>query len=144
MDKSIHARRGRAGGGRSWKNEPPRSKAHFRLSSFPAIVDPGSRLTLPAKVNMRFHVALRIMVVALLFISCGKDDITPYIPPATPPVKKVLLKDITIPSLPSPYYHFEYNGDSMATKVEFASGYSTYDVLYNGDKISEMRHNIIV
>gem|GEM_PF-6222740 len=69
---------------------------------------------------------------------------TPPPPPPPDPVKKVLLKDITIPNLPSPYYHFEYNSDSLVTKVDFASGFSIYDVLYSGNNIAEMRNNIIV
>ncbi|MDP4262415.1 MAG: hypothetical protein Q8941_07770 [Bacteroidota bacterium] len=54
------------------------------------------------------------------------------------------MKDITIPSLPSPFYHFEYNADSMVTKADFSSGFTIYDVFYNGNKIAEMRDNILV
>ncbi|HEY4209352.1 MAG TPA: hypothetical protein VGM31_21150 [Puia sp.] len=58
--------------------------------------------------------------------------------------KKILLKDITMPHLPSPYYHFEYNPDSTVSRVEFDSQLTMYDVLYNGGRISEMRNDIIV
>jgi hypothetical protein len=94
---------------------------------------------------MRYNEAFRIAVFTLLFISCKKDqpDNLPG-PPPPDPDKKVLLKDITIPNLPSPYYHFEYNSDSVVTKVDFASGFSIYDVLYSENKIAEMRNNIIV
>ncbi|HLA57485.1 MAG TPA: hypothetical protein VK622_01930, partial [Puia sp.] len=54
------------------------------------------------------------------------------------------LKDIIAPHLPSPYYHFEYNTDSLPSRVDFASGFSIYDISYNENKISEMRNNIIV
>ena len=94
---------------------------------------------------MRYNEAFRIVVFTLLLASCKKDyPTTPPTPPPSDPVKKVLLKDISIPHLPSPYYHFEYNIDSMVTKVDFASGFSIYDVIYSGKNIAEMRNNIIV
>src|SRR3954447_4305311 len=81
---------------------------------------------------------------AMVMLSCKKEH-TPN--PEMPPcmlAKHVLLKDITIPHLPSPYYHFEYNTDSLVTKVDFASGFGIYGVFYSGGKISEMRNNILV
>src|SRR5258705_5676948 len=83
----------------------------------------------------------------MILFSCKKDQGTSTDPPIVlpnPPAKHVLLKDVIIPSLPSPYYHFEYNTDSLASKVDFASGFSIYDVIYTGNKIGEMRNNIIV
>ena len=91
---------------------------------------------------MRCPYLLPIMSVVLLF-SCKKEHT--QTPVNTPPVTKhILLKDITIPNLPSPYYHFEYGADSLVTKVNFGSDYTMYDVFYSGGKISEMRNNIIV
>ena len=85
------------------------------------------------------------MAFTLLLISCRKDHPNnPHNPLPGEPVKKILLKDITIPHLPSPYYHFEYNQDSMVTNANFASGYTIYDVIYAGNKIAEMRNNIVV
>jgi len=81
----------------------------------------------------------------VLLLSCKKDrNSTTIVDPPVPPTRHILLKDITIPNLPSPYYHFEYNADSLVSKADFASGYSIYDVLYNGNKIGEMRNNIVV
>ncbi|MDO6434464.1 hypothetical protein Q4E93_27885 [Flavitalea sp. BT771] len=91
---------------------------------------------------MRYTEALRIVAFASLLISCRKDH--PNNPPPTDPVKKILLKDITIPHIPSPYYHFEYNPDSTVSKADFASGYTIYDVIYAGNRIAEMRNNILV
>jgi hypothetical protein len=84
----------------------------------------------------------------MLFLSSCKKETAPIPPPPDPVpgparVPKVLLKDIVIPNLPSPFYHFEYNQDSLATKVDFASGFSIYQVLYNGNQISEMRNNVL-
>src|SRR5258708_6889866 len=95
---------------------------------------------------MRRGQIVLIVALGLLLAACRKDHtpLRPTPPPVSGPAKKVLLKDIVIPHLPSPYYHFEYNSDSLATKVDFASGYSIYDVLYKGNTIAEMRNNIIV
>jgi hypothetical protein len=94
---------------------------------------------------MRYKQILQIVFFASLLFACRKQHTTnPPAPPPQGPVKKVLLKDITIPNVPSPFYHFEYNTDSMVTKADFSSGFTMYDVLYSGNKIMEMRNNIFV
>jgi len=97
---------------------------------------------------MRYSFILIPLAVSIILFSCKKDQQNrPTDPPAVPPVpaaKHVLLKDITIPNLPSPYYHFEYGTDSLPSRVGFASGFSTYDIIYSENKIAEMRNNIIV
>lgn len=85
-----------------------------------------------------------LLSLSAIVLSCKKEHQQNPIEPAAVPVKHILLKDITIPNLPSPYYHFEYNADSFVTKTNFASGYTIYDVLYEGNRIREMRNNIIV
>ena len=91
---------------------------------------------------MRSLHLLLMMTVVLLF-SCKKE---PKPNPVEPPVvsKHILLKDIIVPNLPSPYYHFEYGADSLPIKASFASDYTMYDVLYSGGRISEMRNNILI
>jgi hypothetical protein len=79
-----------------------------------------------------------------LLLSCKKQQMPVPVQLPDAAVKHILLKDLTIPRLPSPYYHFEYNKDSLVTKADFASEFTRYDVLYSGNKISEMRNNIIV
>ena len=83
---------------------------------------------------------ISLIIGSILFLSCKK-------PPEPPPaghntVKHVLLKDITIPNLPSPYYHFQYNADSLITKAAFSSDFTLYDVFYSANRITEMRNNI--
>lgn len=56
----------------------------------------------------------------------------------------MLLKDIVIPNLPAPYYHFEYDSDGRIRLASFASGLTNYDVTYTGDRITELRNNILV
>ena len=91
---------------------------------------------------------LLCLVVAIVMFSCkkGKEVIYPPVPlpPPTPQSPSVLLRDIVIERLPSPYYHFEYNTAGKISFVSFASGLKMYDVVYNGDKIIEMRNNIII
>jgi len=71
--------------------------------------------------------------------ACGSDSgIT-----NPPPPVSLLLKDIVIPHLPSPYYHFEYDGQGAVSSVSFASGLTTYDVTYDAGRISETRNNTI-
>ena len=58
----------------------------------------------------------------------------------TPPV---LLKDVDVTSLPSPYYHFTYDSGGRITTASFASGLFSYDVRYQGDRISELDNNAL-
>lgn len=93
---------------------------------------------------MRYSRVLMTLSIVVSLFSCKKEPGPNPVNPPNPTKKRVLLKDITIPSLPSPYYYFEYNTDSSVSKVEFNSGLTMYDVFYSGNKISEMRNNIIV
>ncbi len=53
----------------------------------------------------------------------------------------VLLKDVEVAHLPSPYYHFEYEPGGRITRVSFASDFLIYDVLYQDGRIAELRNN---
>lgn len=92
---------------------------------------------------MRGAYALLTLTFVLILVSCKKDNVQVLTNPPGQTVKHILLKDITIPNLPSPYYHFEYNLDSSVSKADFASGFTIYDVLYNDNRISEMRNTTI-
>ena len=83
---------------------------------------------------------LVITMIAVAGLSSCSGDLKVTAPP---PPAGVLLKDIVIPNLPSPYYHFEYDGQGMVSSVSFASGLTTYDVTYAARRISEMRNNTI-
>src|SRR5262245_43131846 len=90
---------------------------------------------------------LAILALTLSVFACGGDTmITPPItpPPPPPPPTNVLLKDIVIPVLPSPYYHFEYDTTGRVKTVSFASGLTMYDVTYDGNRIAELQNNILV
>lgn len=61
--------------------------------------------------------------------------------PVLPPNIDVLLKEVNVPGLPSPFYHFEYNSDGYPVYVSYASGLSVYNIKYNGNKLSAMENN---
>lgn len=88
---------------------------------------------------------LLFFTATFLLISCKKDQ-----PPAAPtdqpvaPVPGVLLKEINIPNLPSPFYHFEYNADNKLRFASYASELTRYNLSYDGNRISELRNDILV
>jgi hypothetical protein len=90
---------------------------------------------------MRYNY-LVILMLSLVLICCKKEETqAPSQDPPSGPAAGILLKDIVIPHLPSPYYHFEYNTDGIPSAVSFASGFYTYNILYSGNKILEMKSN---
>jgi len=87
-----------------------------------------------------------VLLVAAL-AACNDDTSTTApttTPPPPPPAPAVLLKDIIIPNLPAPYYHFEYDATGRASFASFASDFFRYDLTYDGGRLSEMRNNILV
>jgi hypothetical protein len=92
---------------------------------------------------MRYKFLLFLLASTVL-LSCKKEKDAGSLPPPLPPASPVLLKEIVIPNLPSPYYHFEYNPSGKVVAASFASGLQIYNIQYNSERISEMRNNIIV
>ena len=76
----------------------------------------------------------------MFLISCGKEKPLPVPPP--PPPDQVLLKDIVLSNLPSPYYHFEYNNAGVLNKVGFSSGLADYNLTYQNNRLAEMSNTI--
>lgn len=93
---------------------------------------------------MRYRFLLPLIVLMILF-SCKKENEpgAPPVPP-TPVVPAGLLKEITIPRLPSPYYHFEYDASGKVSFASFASDLTRYDIIYKDGRIGQMRNNIVV
>jgi hypothetical protein len=89
-----------------------------------------------------FHKLILTAASVMALASCGSDRTITAPPP--PPPASVLLKDIVIDRLPSPYYHFDYDTDHRLSGVSFASGLTNYSLAYDGGRISELRNNIIV
>jgi len=90
---------------------------------------------------MRTHrLAVCALALAAALPSCRSEDATTA---PTPPAPAVLLKDVVLSNLPSPYYHFEYDGTGRISSASFASGLTVYDVQYDGGRISEMRNTTV-
>ena len=94
-------------------------------------------------LSTRYRYAFLVMALAAAAACSGYEGPVSPTPPV-PPVPTVLLKDIEIPNLPSPFYHFEYDTDGRVTAASFASGLRMYDVTYDRGRIKEMRNNVLV
>src|SRR6476659_3069090 len=71
-----------------------------------------------------------------MIAACGSDN--PITDPGTSPQSAVRLKEIVIDRLPSPYYHFDYDGTGRITAASYSGGFGTYQVSYTGDRIARM------
>ena len=78
-------------------------------------------------------------------IACGGDSAVtdPGVTPPPPALAKVLLKDVVVDRLPSPFYHFDYDPAGTITGVSYASGFTSYGVSYLGDRIRELRNDAL-
>ena len=89
--------------------------------------------------------SVSVVAIVLAASACSGEHGTttaPVTPP--PPAPAVLLKDMVLSSLPSPYYHFDYDTVGRVTAASFASGARMYDVVYEGERIKELRNNVLV
>jgi hypothetical protein len=87
---------------------------------------------------MRIRNATIAMLAATALAACSGDSGTTAPTGPTPPAAPVFLKDIVIPNLPSPYYHFEYGTDGRMSVASFASGFTIYDVTYDHGRVSAL------
>lgn len=87
------------------------------------------------------HLLLVSFILAV--ISCHKDKESS--PQPDPPENNTVirLKDVNSPRLPSPFYHFEYNGSGHITHASFSSGLAIYDVFYADKKIIRMENTTL-
>lgn len=90
---------------------------------------------------MRYRHSLLSLVVAAV-AACNGEPGTTFPTPPVPPPPPVLLREVVISNLPSPYYHFEYDTGGRIIKASYASEVRAYDVLYDNGRISEMRSTI--
>jgi len=91
-------------------------------------------------LNSRYKIAFLLVAAAL---GCSGDG-APISEPLPDPHPAVLLKDVVIPSLPSPYYHFAYDATGRMTNASFASDFTMYTLSYTDGRLSEMQNNILV
>ena len=97
---------------------------------------------------MRLRHSGRLILAAALFACNGDSGMTAPTSPGPDPAPSpspVLLRDVVISNLPSPFYHFEYDTAGRIKFASYASDLTRYDVTYdNAGRLSEMRNNIIV
>jgi hypothetical protein len=86
---------------------------------------------------MRTPTLLGLTITLAAILACG-DSQGPGGGPSA-----VLLKDVDVTSLPSPYYHLDYEPGARITRVSFASGFFVYDVLYQDSRVTELRNNAL-
>ena len=90
-----------------------------------------------------WRLALFAAALATASACSGDSTITDPGTSAPPPPAKVLLKDVLVDRLPSPFYHFDYDADGTITGISYASGLTSYDVSYLGTRIRELRNNAL-
>jgi hypothetical protein len=88
---------------------------------------------------MRYRHALSWILAAAVSACSGEPGSTAPIPSPIPPAPTVLLRDVVISSLPSPFYQFEYDAGGRISRASYASGLRVYDVTYDGTGIASMR-----
>jgi len=95
---------------------------------------------------MQYRFAQLLILTGVVLACSGDPDATATVPPPPPPPppSSVLLKDIEIPNLPSPYYHFEYDATGRVSAAAFASGLLAYDVQYANGRIVEMTNTAVL
>ena len=91
--------------------------------------------------NMKKIIGFLFLVMTLT--ACEKDKLPVIQPPPSQPADtlKVLLRDMVVRSLPSPYYHFDYNDSGYITHTSFESGTRLYDLSYNNRLLREIKNN---
>ncbi len=92
---------------------------------------------------MRVRTLATITLTMLGVLACSDSSVVAPVPGGGGE-SPVLLKEINIPNLPAPFYHFEYDSTGKVIFVSYASDLTRYDVLYTGGRISELRNNILV
>ncbi|HJQ18731.1 MAG TPA: hypothetical protein VJ867_00185 [Gemmatimonadaceae bacterium] len=88
----------------------------------------------PAITRARRGAAL---LLAAALAACNSDRGN-----APPPPAPVRVKDIVLSSLPSPFYHFDYDAAGRITAISYASDLRKYEVTYDGDRILRLTNGV--
>jgi len=96
-------------------------------------------------MNMRHGKALIVATLTLTLFACRKEHsgTGQQDPPNNPGTTQALLKDLDISILPQPWYHFEYDNSKRVILIISQSSLDTMHVIYDGNKIKEMRNDAI-
>lgn len=84
---------------------------------------------------MKYHLFIVLSVCLSGLIACKKDV---KVEPEQP--REIFLKEVSQSHLPSPSYYFEYDNSGHVNKASLSSGQSSYEVLYDGNFITELKN----
>ena len=76
---------------------------------------------------------LVILACLILAVSCKKHGADSQ-PPVTD-ARSILLKEVTVSSLPSPYFQFAYDNAGFITHIDFASQLFSWQVQYKNNRV---------
>ena len=99
---------------------------------------------LNAACSLKKNKAMKRIVTALLVLvlaSCGKDEPTIPIPVPTDTLsdaRTVLLKQVVVQNLPSPFFKFVYDEDHFVTEASFASSLDVYKMEYEDKRVKKV------
>ena len=82
--------------------------------------------------------ALALVLLGLVACSGYESPTNPGVTTPPPQPSPVLLKDVVINRLPSPFYHFTYDASGRIADFSYASGLDAFGVTYVGAKIKEL------
>jgi hypothetical protein len=88
----------------------------------------------------RWTLATLLSALALSAACSGSDNPTDPGTTTPPPPAGVRLKEVLIDRLPSPFYHFDYDGTGRVAGASYASGLDNYQVEYLGDRIRQIKN----
>jgi hypothetical protein len=78
----------------------------------------------------------------LISSNCRKKDHVDDLKPNAEDSRAVLLKDIEMQGLPSPYFHFEYDALHYITNISFGSDFLKYHVEYENKRVKSLTNTI--
>lgn len=114
-------------------------RRHFRVTPGTiSLADLSTYPSLPKSMTMIMRLRRAVLGAMLSLLAVGCSD-SPTAPDRQPVIQ---LKEIVASGFPSPYYHFEYDSAGRIRTVSFASGLTSYDVVYEGGRIVEMKNTV--
>jgi len=92
------------------------------------------------------YTSILFIACFMLMVSCRKEEAPQPLPSPGEPIDihNILLRDMIIKNLPSPYYHFEYDDSAFITQASCKSGFNVYNLSYSKGRISQMQNNTAV
>jgi hypothetical protein len=80
-----------------------------------------------------FKSFLLVSFIGTLLIGCKKNQnpINHEISDA----RKILVKEVEVSALPSPFFHFEYDAQNFVTAIHFANDIKTYHPIYQNKRV---------